>query len=101
MPKVGRNELCPCGSGIKYKECHGCGVSKAQEIDKVIARAEAREIQRQRQQVLGKPIISSQFEGQRVRGVTKDAELLKLDRIIFLQERRPRRRYLAIFVISI
>ncbi len=22
-PKVGRNELCPCGSGKKYKQCHG------------------------------------------------------------------------------
>lgn len=22
-PKVGRNELCPCGSGRKYKHCHG------------------------------------------------------------------------------
>jgi hypothetical protein len=21
--KVGRNELCPCGSGIKFKKCHG------------------------------------------------------------------------------
>jgi hypothetical protein len=21
--KIGRNELCPCGSGIKYKKCHG------------------------------------------------------------------------------
>ena len=21
--KVGRNELCPCGSGKKYKHCHG------------------------------------------------------------------------------
>jgi preprotein translocase subunit SecA len=21
--KVGRNELCPCGSGKKYKQCHG------------------------------------------------------------------------------
>lgn len=21
--KVGRNELCPCGSGLKYKYCHG------------------------------------------------------------------------------
>ena len=21
-PKVGRNELCPCGSGKKYKKCH-------------------------------------------------------------------------------
>jgi len=23
MPKVGRNEPCPCGSGKKYKQCHG------------------------------------------------------------------------------
>lgn len=22
-PKVGRNDLCPCGSGLKYKNCHG------------------------------------------------------------------------------
>jgi preprotein translocase subunit SecA len=22
-PKVGRNELCPCGSQKKYKQCHG------------------------------------------------------------------------------
>ena len=21
--KIGRNELCPCGSGKKYKHCHG------------------------------------------------------------------------------
>jgi preprotein translocase subunit SecA len=24
--KVGRNELCPCGSGKKYKKCHGAAV---------------------------------------------------------------------------
>jgi uncharacterized protein YecA (UPF0149 family) len=23
IQKVGRNELCPCGSGKKYKHCHG------------------------------------------------------------------------------
>ncbi len=23
LPKVGRNESCPCGSGKKYKHCHG------------------------------------------------------------------------------
>ena len=22
-PKAGRNDLCPCGSGKKYKRCHG------------------------------------------------------------------------------
>ena len=25
QPKVGRNEPCPCGSGKKYKKCHGAG----------------------------------------------------------------------------
>jgi uncharacterized protein YchJ len=23
--KVGRNDRCPCGSGLKYKTCHGFG----------------------------------------------------------------------------
>ena len=23
LPRVGRNDLCPCGSGKKYKHCHG------------------------------------------------------------------------------
>jgi preprotein translocase subunit SecA len=23
MPRVGRNEPCPCGSGKKFKQCHG------------------------------------------------------------------------------
>ncbi|RYG64252.1 hypothetical protein EON80_19565 [bacterium] len=22
-PKVGRNDACPCGSGQKFKKCHG------------------------------------------------------------------------------
>lgn len=22
-PKIGRNDLCPCGSGKKFKQCHG------------------------------------------------------------------------------
>jgi preprotein translocase subunit SecA len=25
-PKIGRNDLCPCGSGKKFKACHGRGV---------------------------------------------------------------------------
>jgi len=23
LPRVGRNDPCPCGSGKKYKKCHG------------------------------------------------------------------------------
>ena len=26
FPKVGRNDPCPCGSGKKYKYCHGRGL---------------------------------------------------------------------------
>jgi preprotein translocase subunit SecA len=25
VPAVGRNDPCPCGSGRKYKKCHGAG----------------------------------------------------------------------------
>lgn len=25
-PKIGRNDPCPCGSGKKYKNCHGAGI---------------------------------------------------------------------------
>ena len=25
-PKIGRNDVCPCGSGKKFKSCHGRGV---------------------------------------------------------------------------
>ena len=27
-PKVGRNDPCPCGSGKKYKQCHGRSVER-------------------------------------------------------------------------
>ena len=27
--KVGRNDPCPCGSGKKYKQCHGAGGAQA------------------------------------------------------------------------
>jgi len=27
VPKVGRNDPCPCGSGKKYKKCHGAGTA--------------------------------------------------------------------------
>jgi uncharacterized protein YecA (UPF0149 family) len=28
-PKVGRNDPCPCGSGKKYKKCHGANAPNA------------------------------------------------------------------------
>jgi preprotein translocase subunit SecA len=29
VPKVGRNDPCPCGSGKKYKKCHGSAAAPA------------------------------------------------------------------------
>jgi preprotein translocase subunit SecA len=26
VQKIGRNDPCPCGSGLKYKNCHGKGI---------------------------------------------------------------------------
>jgi hypothetical protein len=28
VPKVGRNHVCPCGSGLKFKKCHGLSRGK-------------------------------------------------------------------------
>ncbi|MFN3414561.1 MAG: SEC-C metal-binding domain-containing protein, partial [Thermoanaerobaculum sp.] len=34
VPKVGRNDPCPCGSGKKYKKCHGATTSVGGLSDK-------------------------------------------------------------------
>jgi hypothetical protein len=78
-PKVGRNDPCVCGSGRKFKHCHG---GPQHELPNIIAAAEfekrviaegkkqfeqhkARELQRQKQQGLGRPIISTEHQGYR------------------------------------
>jgi hypothetical protein len=66
MAKIGRNEPCSCGSGIKYKRCHGSPrVIANAGLNEHLSRAEALSIQRQRQQGLGKPIISGELNGHR------------------------------------
>jgi len=73
MPKIGRNEPCPCGSGKKYKRCHGSPVAPAPvregQLNALTARAEAARIQRERQQGFGKPIIAATFQGRRLAAV--------------------------------
>lgn len=75
--KIGRNDLCPCGSGKKYKKCHGWlsgGVpansrqldAAESEFKQKIAELEARQKQREQQQGLGRPIISTLFKGYRM-----------------------------------
>jgi hypothetical protein len=70
MAKIGRNERCPCGSGKKYKRCCGSPDGRKGHLmagfDKARARADAQRVQRERQQGLGKPIISVDFNGRRL-----------------------------------
>jgi len=78
-PKIGRNDPCICGSGRKFKHCHGGPpyelpnlVGAANLEQRIIAegkrqfeRHKARELQRQKQQGLGRPIISIEHKGYR------------------------------------
>ena len=32
-PKIGRNDLCPCGSGKKFKKCHGANLEEEGAAD--------------------------------------------------------------------
>jgi SEC-C motif len=67
--KIGRNKPCPCGSGKKYKRCHG-GFAPAPVTDPRLIRAlnhsrdrfEAQEHIRQTQQGRGKPIIAATID---------------------------------------
>ena len=37
--KIGRNDPCPCGSGKKYKKCHGMTKELEEELQKMLAQA--------------------------------------------------------------
>jgi hypothetical protein len=65
----GRNERCRCGSGKKFKHCHGSPEYQdhiAKVVPQMLERAKAEEIQRQKQQGLGNPIISLEMQGHRL-----------------------------------
>jgi len=78
-PKIGRNDPCFCGSGKKFKRCHG-GVQHTlpalltgekltkqiiEEGKRLFEQHKARELQRKKQQGLGRPIISIEHQGYR------------------------------------
>lgn len=74
--KIGRNDPCPCGSGVKYKKCHGRLSVKSfdtshelEQINAMIESHRAKESLRQSQQGQGKPIISAEFKGYRFTAV--------------------------------
>ena len=60
-----RNEPCPCGSGKKYKKCHGSFSAERQHelppevFDQKFKEVRALNAQREKQQGLGRPIVSA------------------------------------------
>lgn len=80
--KIGRNQLCPCGSENKYKFCHGDPSGKIplappalqKEINKKLELTKSKEHQRIQQQGLGNPINSWEEDG--VRYVRVGGQLL-------------------------
>lgn len=61
MKKPRRNEKCPCGSGEKYKRCHGRAEfsdARSRQAAAMLQRVQADELIRQRQQGLGQPIVA-------------------------------------------
>jgi uncharacterized protein YecA (UPF0149 family) len=76
-PKTGRNAPCPCGSGKKFKRCHGSIEMEAagfaqprlpqdEWLRMALAQKEAEQRQRQDQQGLGRHIISTEVRGYRI-----------------------------------
>lgn len=71
--KIGRNDPCPCGSGQKYKKCHGRSSSTNARDEGLNAairqfseKSAALHKRRQDQQGLGRPIISAVINGYRL-----------------------------------
>lgn len=68
MPRIGRNDRCPCGSGLKFKKCHGRTqlTSSAEDYRHILDRHAADERVRQIQQGLGKPIIATRMDDHQI-----------------------------------
>lgn len=66
MSKPSRNSPCPCGSGTKFKRCHGAPMQLDLQHITALLGHEARERQRREQQGWGKPIVSIQMDDLRV-----------------------------------
>lgn len=78
-PKIGRNDPCFCGSSRKFKYCHGKvqhtlpALLARDRVEKAIIeqgrrhfeKHKVQELQRQKQQGLGRPIISMDYKGYR------------------------------------
>ncbi|MER8803203.1 SEC-C domain-containing protein [Mesorhizobium sp. M0018] len=66
MTKIGRNQPCPCGSGLKYKKCHSAFVADLAPRKTRLDSHEADEKIRQSQQGLGRPIVGARMDGYQI-----------------------------------
>jgi len=71
--KIARSAPCPCGSGKKFKHCHGAMRQRAnvpdnmqQQVADMFRKMQAKEMVRKRQQGHGKPVMSATVNGTRV-----------------------------------
>ena len=80
MTNIGRNQPCPCGSGKKYKKCHGAYTVKESPLNfpdsqaalaQGIKEVEARHARREKQQGLGRPIIAAKLRDHQMVAVGK------------------------------
>ena len=80
MPNIGRNQPCPCGSGKKYKRCHGAYTAHESRphtpdsqaaFAQRIKESEALRVRREKQQGLGRPIIAAKLRDHRMVAVGK------------------------------
>jgi hypothetical protein len=61
--KIGRNDPCPCGSGLKYKKCHG---KSKTGIEEDIQKSYHKEKIREAKYGSVRPIISTDFHGYKI-----------------------------------
>lgn len=105
MGRTGRNQQCPCGSGEKYKRCHGrvtdsgaapmrdAGSAPPDHVLQTFRRIHASEIRRQRLQGMGKGIISEQFGEYRIVAVA--------DRIFYSKKWKTFHDFLKEYVVIV
>ncbi|WP_275185684.1 SEC-C domain-containing protein [Bradyrhizobium sp. CSA112] len=70
--KIGRNQPCHCGSGKKYKRCHGAHggqpkpAIRQEQVQRFYEQFLAKEQMRKEQQGLGRPILSAKLNDRQV-----------------------------------
>jgi len=86
--KIGRNSACPCGSGKKFKHCHGRLNNQSvritngvpEEIEQKIAEMQAKDRAFEAAHGKGKPIITTEFKDWRFVAVGNELHYAKKEK---------------------